>query len=177
LQPHRLRTFKRSREASFTAKLTDIVGLYVEPPANGVVLSIDEKSQIQALACTQPGLPIKPGRCQTMTHDYSDTAPPPCSPRSAVIGRCMQRHRDIEFIRFLNGVERAVAADKPIHVVLDNYATHKHPKVLAWLTCHPPWTFHSIPTSASWLNAVENFFSNMTGQRIRPGVYRSIVDL
>ena len=116
-----------------------------------------------------------------MTHDYSDrttTLFPSLSVLDgAVIDRCMQRHRHIEFIRFLNAVERAVAADKPIHVVLDNYATHKHPKVLAWLTRHPRWTFHFTPTSASWLNAIENFFSKMTRQRIRRGVFRSIVDL
>jgi len=142
----------------------------------------DEKSQIQALDRTQPGLPIKPGRCQTMTHDYKRHGTTTLFAAlsvldGAVIGRCMQRHRHIEFIRFLNAVERAVAADKPIHVVLDNYATHKHPKVLAWLTRHPRWTFHFTPTSASWLNAIENFFSKMTRQRIRRGVFRSIVDL
>ena len=182
LQPHRLRTFKRSRDPSFADKLTDVVGLYVDPPAHAVVLSIDEKSQIQALDRTQPGLPIKPGRCQTMTHDYkwhgTTTLFAALSVLDGtVIGRCMQRHRHIEFIRFLNAVERQVAADRPIHVVLDNYATHKHPKVLAWLARHPRWTFHFTPTSASWLNAVENFFSKMTRQRIRRGVFRSVVDL
>jgi transposase len=190
LQPHRLRTFKRSRDPGFAAKLSDIVGLYVEPPTHAVVLSIDEKSQIQALDRTQPGLPIKPGRCQTLTHDYKRHSLPRAKAGGtttlfaalsvldgAVIGRCMQRHRHIEFIRFLNAVEREVAADKPIHVVLDNYATHKHPKVLAWLVRHPRWTFHFTPTSASWLNAVENFFSKMTRQRIRRGVFRSIADL
>ena len=182
LQPHRLRTFKRSRDPSFAAKLADIVGLYLDPPAHAVVLSIDEKSQIQALDRTQPGLPIKPGRCQTMTHDYKRHGTTTLFAAlsvldGTVIGRCMQRHRHLEFIRFLNAVERQVAADKPIHVVLDNYATHKHPKVLAWLARHPRWTFHFTPTSASWLNAVENFFSKMTRQRIRRGVFRSIADL
>jgi transposase len=194
LQPHRLRTFKRSRDPSFAAKLTDIVGLgacpraghrpdpWVDPPAHAVVLSIDEKSQIQALDRTQPGLPIKPGRCQTMTHDYKRHGTTTLFAAlsvldGAVIGRCMQRHRHLEFIRFLNTVERQVAAGKPIHVVLDNYATHKHPKVLAWLSRHRRWTFHFTPTSASWLNAVENFFSKMTRQRIRRGVFRSIADL
>jgi len=138
LQPHRLRTFKRSRDPSFADKLTDVVGLYVAPPAHAVVLSIDEKSQIQALDRTQPGLPIKPGRCQTMTHDYKRHGTTTLFAAlsvldGTVIGRCMQRHRHVEFIRFLNTVERAVAADKSIHVVLDNYATHKHPKVLTWL--------------------------------------------
>jgi len=182
LQPHRLRTFKRSRDPGFAAKLTDIVGLYIDPPAHAVVLSIDEKSQIQALDRTQPGLPIKPGRCQTMTHDYKRHGTTTLFAAlsvldGSVIGRCMQRHRHLEFIRFLNAVEREVAAGKPIHVVLDNYATHKHPKVLAWLARHPRWTFHFTPTSASWLNAVENFFSKMTRQRIRRGVFRSIADL
>jgi transposase len=182
LQPHRLRTFKRSRDPSFAAKLTDIVGLYVDPPAHTVVLSIDEKSQIQALDRTQPGLPIKPGRCQTMTHDYKRHGTTTLFAAlsvldGSVIGRCMQRHRHLEFIRFLNAVERQVPAGKVIHAVLDNYATHKHPKVLAWLARHPRWTFHFTPTSASWLNAVENFFSKMTRQRIRRGVFRSIADL
>jgi transposase len=135
LQPHRLRTFKRSRDPHFEAKLTDIVGLYLDPPAHAVVLSLDEKSQIQALDRTQPGLPIKPGRCQTMTHDYKRHGTTTLFAAlslldGTVIGRCMQRHRHLEFIRFLNAVERAVPADKPIHAVLDNYATHKHPKSL-----------------------------------------------
>jgi transposase len=182
LQPHRLRTFKRSRDPSFAAKLVDIVGLYVAPPAHAVVLSIDEKSQIQALDRTQPGLPIKPGRCQTMTHDYKRHGTTTLFAAlsvldGTVIGRCMQRHRHLEFLRFLNAVERQVPADKPIHVILDNYATHKHPKVLAWLGRHRRWTFHFTPTSASWLNAVESFFSKMTRQRIRRGVFCSIADL
>jgi transposase len=135
LQPHRLRTFKRSRDPSFAAKLTDIVGLYVDPPAHAVVLSLDEKSQIQALDRTQPGLPIKPGRCQTMTHDYKRHGTTTLFAalsvlEGTVIGRCMQRHRHSEFIRFLNAVERQVPAGKLIHAVLDNYATHKHPKSL-----------------------------------------------
>jgi len=174
LQPHRLRTFKRSRDPGFAAKLTDIVGLYIDPPTHAVVLSIDEKSQIQALDRTQPGLPIKPGRCQTMTHDYKRHGTTTLFAAlsmldGTVIGRCMQRHRHLEFIRFLIAVERQVAAGRPIHVVLDNYDTHKHPKVLAWLARHPRWTFHFTPTSASWLNAVANFFSKMTRQRIRRG--------
>ena len=168
LQPHRLRTFKRSRDPSFAAKLADIVGLYVDPPAHAVVLSLDEKSQIQALDRTQPGLPIKPGRCQTMTHDYKRHGTTTLFAAlslldGTVIGRCMQRHRHLEFIRFLNAVERQIPAGRLIHTVLDNYATHKHPKVLAWLARHPRWTFHFTPTSASWLNAVESFFSKMPG--------------
>ena len=177
-----LKRYFETGDPSFATKLTDIVGLYVDPPAHAVVLSIDEKSQIQALDRTQPGLPIKPGRCQTMTHDYKRHGTTTLFAAlsvldSTVIGRCMQRHRHLEFIRFLNAVERQVAVGKPIHVVLDNYATHKHPKVLAWLARHPRWTFHFTPTSASWLNAVENFFSKMTRQRIRRGVFRSIADL
>src|ERR1700730_2315598 len=143
---------------------------------------IDEKSQIQVLERPQPGLPIKPGRCQTMTHDYKRHGTTTLFAAlsvldGTVIGRCMQRHRHLEFIRFLNAVERQVPAGKLIHSVLDNYATHKHPKVLAWLARHPRWTFHFTPTSASWLNAVENFFSKMTRQRIRRGVFHSIADL
>src|ERR1700747_2511329 len=150
LQPHRLRTFKRSRDPSFAAKLTDVVGLYVDPPAHAVVLSIDEKSQIQALDRTQPGLPIKPGRCQTMTHDYKRHGTTTLFAAlsvldGTVIGLCMQRHRHVEFIRFLNAVEREVAADKSIHVVLDNYATHKHPKVLALAGAPPVLDFSLYP--------------------------------
>jgi transposase len=147
LQPHRLLTFKRSGDPSFAAKLADIVGLYVDPPAHAVVLSIDEKSQIQALGRTQPGLAIKPRRCQTMTHDYKRYGTTTLFAAlsvldGSVIGRCMQRHRHLEFIGFLNAIERQVPAGKVIHTVLDNYATHKHPKVLAWLARHPRWIFH-----------------------------------
>jgi hypothetical protein len=155
LQPHRLRTFKRSRDPSFAAKLADIVGLYVDPPAHAVVLSLDEKSQIPALDRTQPGLPIKPGRCQTMTHDYKRHGTTTLFAAlsvldGTVIGRCMQRHRHLEFIRFLNAVEREVPAGKLIHTVLDNYAHPQTPQkpalakagVLAWLARHPRWTFH-----------------------------------
>src|SRR6516165_683937 len=182
LQPHRTHQFKLSNDPQFAAKLHDIVGLYVDPPAHAVVLSIDEKSQIQALDRTQPGLPMKKGRCGTMTHDYKRQGTTTLFAalnvlEGKIIGRCMQRHRHSEFIRFLNTVERQVPAGKLIHAVLDNYATHKHPRVRAWLSRHPRWTFHFTPTSASWLNAVENFFSKMTRQRIRRGVFCSIVDL
>ena len=141
-----------------------------------MVLSIDEKSQIQALDRTQPGLPIKPGRAGTMTHDYKRHGTTTLFAAlnvldGTVIGRCMQRHRHQEFIRFLNAVERAVPAGKLIHAILDNYAAHKHPKVSAWLARHPRWTFHFTPTSASWLNAVEGFFSRLTRQRIRRGAF------
>ena len=182
LQPHRVRSFKRSRDPRFAEKMADVVGLYLDPPAHAVVLSIDEKSQIQALDRTQPGLPLKPGRCGTMTHDYKRHGTTTLFAalnvlEGTVIGRCMQRHRHEEFIRFLNTVERAVPAGRIIEAVVDNYATHKHPKVKAWLARHPRWTFHFTPTSGSWLNAVETFFSALTRQRIRRGSFHSIVSL
>ena len=182
LQPHRVRTFKRSRDPEFMAKLEDIVGLYMAPPRHAVVLSVDEKSQIQALDRTQPGLPIRPGKAATMTHDYLRHGTTTLFAAlnvldGKVIGRCMQRHRHQEFIRFLNAVEAAVPAGKVVHAILDNYATHKHPKVRAWLARHPRWTFHYTPTSGSWLNAIETFFSAMTRRRLRRGVFRSLVDL
>lgn len=182
LQPHRVRTFKRSRDPEFLAKLEDIVGLYLAPPKHAIVLSVDEKSQIQALDRTQPGLPLKPGKAGTMTHDYVRHGTTTLFAAlnvldGTVIGHCMQRHRHQEFIRFLNAVEAAVPAGKVIHAILDNYATHKHPKVRAWLARHPRWTFHHTPTSCSWLNAVETFFSAMTRRRLRRGVFRSLVDL
>src|SRR3954447_14391687 len=160
LQPHRVRTFKRSRDPAFLAKLAAIVGLYVAPPRHAVVLSLDEKPQIQALDRTQPGLPAKPGRCATMTHDHGRRGTTTLFAAlnvldGTVLGRCMARHRHQEFIRFLNAVEAAVPAGKLIHAVLDNYGTRKHPKVMAWLERHPRWIFRSTPTAASWLNAVE----------------------
>jgi len=182
LQPHRLRTFKRSNDPAFAAKLEDVVGLYMEPPCHAVVLSIDEKSQIQALDRTQPGLPLKPGKCATMTHDYKRNGTTTLFAAlnildGTVLGRCMQKHRHQEFIKFLNAVERAVPAGKVIHAILDNYATHKHPKVKQWLADNPRWVFHFTPTSASWLNAVEGFFSLITRRRIRRGVFRSVAEL
>ena len=182
LQPHRLRSFKRSRDPEFIAKLADIVGLYLAPPRHAVVLSVDEKSQIQALDRTQPGLPLKPGKAGTMTHDYIRHGTTTLFAAlnvldGTVLGRCMQRHRHQEFIRFLNAIEAAIPAGKLVHVILDNYATHKHPKVMAWLDRHPRWTFHYTPTSGSWLTAVESFFSAMTRRRLRRGVFRSLVDL
>ena len=182
LQPHRIRTFKRSTDPDFADKLRDIVGLYMNPPAHAVVLSVDEKSQIQALDRTQPGLPLKPGKCGTMTHDYKRNGITTLFAAfnvldGTVIGRCMHKHRHQEFIRFLNTIERGVPADKAIHAILDNYATHKHPKVMAWLDRHPRWVFHYTPTSASWLNAVEGFFSALTRKRLKRGTFHSIVDL
>src|SRR3954464_7984278 len=182
LRPHRVRTFKLSNDPQFVAKPRDIVGLYRAPPAHTVVLSVDEKSQIQALDRTQPGLPMKKGRCGTMTHDYERNGTTTLFAAlnvldGTVLGRCMQRHRHQEFIRFLNAVEAAVPAGKLVHCILDNYGTHKHAKVLAWLERHPRWTFHFTPTSASWLNAVETFFAKLTRQRLRRGSFPSLVAL
>ena len=182
LQPHRIRLFKLSNDPKFVDKLRDIVGLYVDPPARAIVLSLDEKSQIQALDRTQPGLPMKKGRAGTMTHDYKRNGTTTLFAAlnvldGTVIGRNMQRHRHQEFIRFLNAVEGKVPPEKAIHAIVDNYATHKHLKVREWLARHPRWTFHFTPTSASWLNAVEGFFATLTKRRLKRGVFRSVVDL
>ena len=182
LAPHRIRTFKLSNDPKFAEKLKDIVGLYVDPPAHAVVLSVDEKSQIQALDRTQPGLPMKPGRAGTMTHDYKRHGTTTLFAAlnvldGTVIGQNMKRHRHQEFIRFLNAIEARVPKRKAIHAVVDNYATHKHPKVREWLARHPRWTFHFTPTSASWLNAVETFFAKLTRRRLIRGVFRSVDDL
>jgi transposase len=182
LEPHRIRTFKLSRDPRLAEKLRDVVGLYVDPPAHAVVLSVDEKSQIQALARTQPGLTMKSGQAATMTHDYKRHGTTTLFAaldvlEGTVLGRCMQRHRHQEFIRFLNAIEAAVPAGRIVHVILDNYATHKHPKVLAWLCRHPRFVFHFTPTSCSWLNAVETFFAALTKRRLRRGVFGSIVEL
>lgn len=182
IQPHRLRTFKKSNDPNFAEKVEDIVGLYMDPPAHAVVLSIDEKSQIQALDRTQPGLPLKPGKCGTMTHDYKRNGTTTLFAAlnildGTVVGRCMPRHTHKEFIKFLNAVERAVPAGKVIHAICDNYATHKHPKVKKWLADHPRWVFHFTPTSASWINAVENFFSVITRRRLQRGVFKSVSEL
>ena len=182
LRPHRVERFKLSNDPQFVEKLRDVVGLYVDPPAHAIVLSVDEKSQIQALDRTQPGLPMKKGRAGTMTHDYKRHGTTTLFAAlnvldGTVIGRNMQRHRHQEFIRFLNAVEAAVPADKSVHVILDNYAAHKHPKVRAWLERHPRWAFHFVPTSCSWLNAVEGFFAKLSKRRLRRGVFHSLVDL
>src|SRR3974390_2052603 len=182
LTPHRMRAFKLSRDPRFLERFTDVVGLYVDPPAHAVVLSVDEKSQIQALDRTQPGLPLKKGRAGTMTHDYKRHGTTTLFAAlnvldGTVIGRHMQRHRHQEFIRFLNAVEAEVPAGKVIHVILDNYAAHKHPKVRAWLERHERFTFHFTPTSCSWLNAVEGFFAKLTQRRLKRGVFRSVADL
>ena len=181
LQPHRVRTFKRSNDPAFAEKVEDIVGLYMSPPAHAVVPSIDEKSQIQALSRTR-GRPVGPGRPAAMTHDYKRHGTTTLFAAlnvldGTVLGRCMQRHRHQEFIRFLNTVEASVPAGKVIHAILDNYAAHKHPKVRAWLARHPRWVFHFTPTSSSWINAIETFFSALTRRRLKRGAFRSVVDL
>jgi transposase len=182
LQPHRVRQFKLSRDPEFIPKLRDIVGLYIDPPAHAMVLSVDEKRQIQALDRTQPGLPMKRGRCGTMTHDYKRHGTTTLFAaldvlEGRVIGQCMARHRHQEFIRFLNKINRETPAGRELHLIVDNYATHKHPKVRAWLERHPRFHFHFTPTSASWLNAVEGFFAKLTRQRLKHGVFNGIVDL
>jgi len=182
LAPHRIRTFKLSNDPKFAEKLKDIVGLYVDPPEHAVVLSVDEKSQIQALDRTQPGLPMKPGRAGTMTHDYKRHGTTTLFAAlnvldGTIMGSNMKRHRHQEFIRFLNTIEAQVPKRKAIHAIVDNYATHKHPKVRAWLARHPRWTFHFTPASASWLNAVETFFAKLTRQRLQRGVFRSVEEL
>jgi transposase len=182
LQPHRVRQFKLSSDPKFVDKLRDVVGLYVDPPAHAIVLSVDEKSQIQALDRTQPGLPMKKGRAGTMTYDYKRHGTTTLFAAlnvldGTVIGRNMQRHRHQEFIRFLNAIEAQVPAGKVVHVILDNYAAHKHPKVRAWLNRHPRFTFHFVPTSCSWLNAVEGFFAKLSKRRLKRGVFRSVYEL
>jgi len=182
LQPHRVRRFKLSQDPAFAAKLRDVVGLYLDPPAHSLVLSVDEKSQIQALDRTQPGLPMKKGRAGTMTHDYIRHGTTTLFAAlnvldGTVIGQCMARHRHQEFICFLNRIEAAVPAGKLIHAILDNYAAHKHPKVRAWLARHPPLgvSFH---THFLFLGqAVETFFATLTRRRLQRGVFRSLVDL
>jgi transposase len=182
LQPHRVRRFKLSKDPEFVPKLREIVGLYVNPPAHSLVLSVDEKSQIQTLDRTQPGLPMKKGRAGTMTHDYKRYGTTTLfaalnTVEGKVIGRCMQRHRHQEFVRFLDAIEAETPVGKIVHLVLDNYGTHKHPKVKAWLARHPRFVFHFTPKSCSWLNAVEGFFSRLTRRRLKRGVFRSIIDL
>ena len=182
LQPHRFRQFKLSSDPNFIGKLRDVVGLYVDPPAHAIVLSVDEKSQIQALDRSQPGLPMKKGRLGTMTHDYKRNGTTTLFAAlnvldGTVIGRNMQRHRHQEFIRFLNVINAQVPEDKAVHIILDNYATHKHPKVRDWLNRHKRFVFHFTPTSSSWLNAVEGFFAKLSRRRLKRGVFRSLVDL
>lgn len=182
LKPHIVKGFKVSNDPMFEEKVTEIVGLYLDPPDRAVVLCVDEKSQIQALDRTQPGLPLKKGRAATMTHDYkrhgTTTLFAALDVKSGlVIGDCMPRHRAREFLTFLRRIDRAVTKPRDIHLVLDNYATHKTPEVKAWLDKHPRFKLHFTPTSASWLNLVERFFAEITAKRIRRGSYSSVDDL
>ena len=182
LQPHRTKTFKLSRDKRFVEKLTDVVGVYLNPPDKAVVLCMDEKSQIQALNRTQPGLPMKKGRCGTMTHDYKRNGTTCLFAalnvlEGKVIGSCFPRHRHVEFLKFLRTVDRQVPRKLDIHAVLDNYGTHSHPKVRAWLDNHPRFHLHFVPTSSSWLNLVERWFGELTRRRIRRGSFHSAQEL
>ena len=182
LQPHRVRRFKLSNDPQFAVKLKDIVGLYLNPPDHAIVVSVDEKSQIQALDRTQPGLPMKKGRAGTMTHDYKRHGVTTLFAalnvlEGKVIGQCMKHHRHQEFIRFLNVIDARLPKKKTVHVIIDNYAAHKHPQVLEWLERHPRFVFHFTPTSASWLNAVEGLFAKLAKNRLKRGVFRSLQEL
>ena len=182
LKPHLTRTFKLSRDPEFTEKLEDIVGLYLNPPEHAIVLCADEKSQIQALDRTQPGLPMKKGRCGTMTHDYKRYGTATLfaainALQGQVISMCDDRHRHQEWLKFLRGIDYVVPDDKQVHMIVDNYATHKHPKVQRWLARHPRFHMHFTPTGCSWLNMVERFFRDLTQNQLRRGVFRSVEEL
>lgn len=182
LKPHLVETFKLSNDPQFVEKLTDIVGLYLSPPEHAVVLSCDEKSQIQALDRTQPGLPLKPGRCGTMTHDYKRHGTTSLFAAmnvldGTIISQCQSRHRHQEWLKFLKLIKSRVPSDKQIHLICDNYATHKHPKVQAWAARNPRFQFHFTPTSASWLNMVERFFRDLSEKALRRGSFYNVDDL
>lgn len=182
LKPHLVRGFKVSRDPKFIEKLEDIVGLYMSPPENALVLCCDEKSQVQALDRTQPGLPLKKGRAGTMTHDYKRNGTTTLFAalnvlNGTVIGQCQQRHRHVEWLKFLKKINRETPKDKTLHLIADNYATHKHPVVQGWLAKHPRFIMHFTPTSASWLNMVERFFRDITTERLCRGVFTSVPNL
>jgi transposase len=182
IKPHRVETFKLSSDPQFEEKLVDVVGLYLNPPEKAVVLCMDEKSQIQALDRTQPGLPMKPGRAGTMTHDYKRNGTTTLFAAldvltGSVIGQCLPRHRHTEFLKFLKTIDREVPKRLRVHLILDNYATHNHPNVNAWLAKHPRFELHFTPTSSSWLNMVEIFFGRLTDKAIRRGIFHSVPDL
>jgi transposase len=182
LKPHRVETFKLSNDPAFVEKLEDIVGLYLHPPEHAIVLSCDEKSQIQALDRTQPSLPLKPGRCGTMTHDYKRNGTTSLFAAmnisdGTIIGECLPRHRHQEWLRFLNIVKENMPAEKEIHLICDNYATHKHAKVKAWEKRNPRFHFHFTPTGASWLNMIERFFRDLSEKAIRRGSFFNVDDL
>jgi transposase len=182
LKPHRSETFKLSRDPKFLEKLTDVVGLYLNPPEQALVLCVDEKSQIQALDRTQPGLPLKKGRCGTMTHDYKRNGTTTLFAalemlQGKVIGRCYQRHRHQEFLKFLRTIDEEFPGQVALHLVMDNYGTHKHPRVQGWLKRHPRFVLHFVPTSSSWLNLVERWFGELDSKAIRRGIFQSVDDL
>ena len=182
LKPHVVRGFKVSRDPQFVEKLEDIVGLYMSPPEHALVLCCDEKSQVQALDRTQPGLPLKKGRAETMTHDYKRNGTTTLFAAlnvldGQVIGQCQQHHTHVEWLKFLKKIDRETPKDKMLHLIADNYATHKHPVVQAWLDKHPRFHMHFTPTSASWLNMVERFFRDITTERLRRGVFTSVSEL
>jgi len=182
LKPHRIKSFKLSNDPRFEEKLHDIVGLYLSPPEHAVVFSCDEKSQIQALDRTQPGLPLKKGRCGTMTHDYKRNGTTSLFAAlevatGKVVGACMNKHRHEEWLKFLRLILKSAPGNKEIHIICDNYATHKHAKVKAWLKRHPRVHIHFTPTSASWLNMVERFFRDLTDKCVRRGVFKSVGEL
>jgi len=182
IKPHRVETFKLSKDPRFEEKLADVVGLYLNPPERAIVLSMDEKSQIQALDRTQPSLPMKPGRAGTMTHDYKRNGTTTLFAAldvltGSVIGQCLPRHRHSEFVTFLKTIDREVPRGLEIHLILDNYATHTHPNVTAWLAKHPRFHLHFTPTSSSWLNMIESFFAKLTSKAIRRGAFGSVPDL
>jgi len=182
LKPHRVKTFKLSNDKHFEEKLVDVVGLYLDPPEKSVVLCMDEKSQIQALDRTQASLPIKKGRAGTMTHDYKRNGTTTLFAAldvltGKVIGQCQARHRHEEFLKFLRTIDREVPKGLQIHLILDNYATHKHPNVKAWLAKHPRFHLHFTPTSSSWLNMVERWFAKLDDKAIRRGIFQSVPDL
>ena len=182
LRPHKVKTFKLSGDPRFEDKLVDVVGLYLAPPEQAVVLCMDEKSQIQALDRTQASLPMKKGRAGTMTHDYKRNGTTTLFAAldvltGKIIGQCLPRHRHEEFLKFLRTIDKEVPKNLRIHLILDNYATHTHPNVTAWLTKHPRFELHFTPTSSSWLNMVERFFGKLTDKAIRRGVFQSVPDL
>ena len=181
LKPHLVETFKLSRDPRFLEKMTDVVGLYLNPPQQAIVLCVDEKSQIQALDRTQPGLPLKKGRCGTMTHDYKRNGTTTLfaaleTLQGKVVGQCYQRHRHQEFLRFLRILDQHFPGKVPLHLIVDNYGTHKHDNVQDWLKRHPRFVFHFVPTSSSWLNLVERWFSELESKAIRRGAFQSVED-
>jgi len=182
LKPHLVKTFKLSNDPRFEEKLIDVVGLYVNPPDNAVVLCMDEKSSVQALDRTQPSLPMTKGRAGTVTHDYKRHGTTTLFAAldvltGAVLGQCLPRHRHDEFLTFLKTIDRHTPDGLQIHLILDNYATHKHPNVTAWLSKHPRFHLHFTPTSSSWLNLVERWFRDLTDKALRRGVFHSVPDL